>query len=55
VSEVGLLRLLRRLIRREGRLPGWEEEPGSDERLSLYALLRSRGEHRKEEGEDGTG
>jgi hypothetical protein len=51
VSEVGLLKWLRRLIRRHERLPGWEEEPGSDERLSLYALLRARGERGK--GEDG--
>jgi hypothetical protein len=52
VSDHPLLaKWLRRIIRRHERLPGWEHEPGSDERMSLYALLRARGEREEEEAE----
>lgn len=39
---------LRTLIARRHRLPGYEHERGSDEGLSLYALLRARGERHDE-------
>jgi hypothetical protein len=37
----GLLTRLRRIIAREERLPGWEDEEGSDEHLSLHAHVRA--------------
>jgi hypothetical protein len=36
-----LIRRLRRIIEHDGRLPGWEDELGSDEQLSLYAHVRA--------------
>jgi hypothetical protein len=42
VEHDDLLTRLRRIIEHDERLPGWEDETGSDERLSLYAHVRAR-------------
>jgi hypothetical protein len=38
----GLFDRLRGIVEHRERLPGWEEEIGSDERLSLHAHVRAQ-------------